>query len=93
MIGAVFTVAILLADAAPAAAQTSAPAPAAAPGSQVASAKPKVNRDGMICHTEEILGSRIPKKVCMTPAEAEDRARQDQQNLQHMQSQNGFRSQ
>jgi hypothetical protein len=89
MIGAVLTVAILLADAAPAAAQPQAPV-AAAPGDQVASAKPKVNRDGMVCHTEEILGSRIPKRVCMTPAAAEDRALQDQQNLQRMQSQFGY---
>jgi hypothetical protein len=93
MIGAVFTVAILLADATPAAAQPTPAAPAAAPADQSASAKPKVNRDGMVCHTEEILGSRIPKRVCMTPADAEARAHQDQQNLGRIQSQFGYNHQ
>ena len=83
MISAALALALLMADPTPDAGSPPAAAPAATP-------KVKVNRDGMVCHTEEVLGSRIPKKVCMSPAEAEDRARQDQQNLNHMQSQNGF---
>ena len=79
MFGAVFAFAIVLADATPAAA----PAP-------TKTASIKVNKDGMVCHTEEVLGSRIPKKVCMTPAAAADRAAQDRQMLDHLQQNNGF---
>ena len=47
---------------------------------------PKVNQDGMVCHSEEVLGSHLPKRVCYTPAEAEDRSQQDRQALSHVQA-------
>jgi hypothetical protein len=94
MISAIFAAAILMAQSTPAAA--SAPTPStpvvapAAPSATVNVAKgPKVNKDGLVCHTEPVLGSRIPKKVCMTPAEAADRAQQDQMMLNHMQGNEG----
>ena len=93
MISAIFAVAILMAQSTPAAA---APIPStpvvapAAPSATVNVAKgPKVNKDGLVCRSEPVLGSRIPKKVCMTPAEAADRAQQDQMMLNHMQGNEG----
>jgi hypothetical protein len=88
MIGAVFSAALLLAQAAPAAMP-----PAAAPAPVVTSTSApaqKVNKDGLICHSEQILGTRIPKRVCFTPEEAEQRRLQDKANLERMQSQNGY---
>jgi hypothetical protein len=98
MISAIFAAAMLMAQSTPAAASEPTPStPAvapAAPGADVNVAKgPKVNKDGLICHSEPVLGSRIPKKVCMTPAQAEDRAQQDRLMLDHMQgSQGGINS-
>jgi hypothetical protein len=80
MISAVFAAALLLAQAAPAAG-ADAPKPVAA-----AAKAPKVNKDGLVCHTEEILGSRIPQRICFTPEEAAQRQQQDRQNIEHMQS-------
>ena len=97
MIGAVLSAALLLAQAAPEAAALS--APAAAPGAATPTVTPaaapaqKVNKDGLVCHTEQILGSRIPKRVCFSPEEAEQRRIQDKENVERMQSQNGLRSQ
>jgi hypothetical protein len=92
MLGALLALALLSSSDAPAntAAPTAAAPAADAPAAPAATAKPKVNRDAVVCHTEEVLGSRISKKVCYTPAEAEDRARQDQRNLDHMQSGFGY---
>jgi hypothetical protein len=98
MISAIFAAA-LLAQATPAASAPTpstpvvAPAPpggTTVPGVTVNVAKgPKVNKEGLICHSEPVLGSRIPKKVCSTPAEAADRAQQDQMMLNHMQGNMG----
>jgi hypothetical protein len=92
MFSAILAATVLLAQAAPAAAD---PAPASvaaapAPDAKVVVAQgPKVNRDGLICHTEPVLGSRIPKKVCFTPSQAADRAQQDQMMLNRMQGSQG----
>ena len=68
---AMFAAVALMADATPAAAAAAvAPAPAAA--TKAAEADP------MICKSEAILGSRLPKKVCMRKSEAEARTRRDQ---------------
>ena len=84
MISAILAAAILLAETTPAAAGSHpAATPVAAPG-------PKVNKDGMICHTEEVLGSRIPTRVCMTPEQEAQRRQQDREMTEHMQSQNGY---
>ncbi len=91
MISALFAAAILLAETTPAAAP--APMAAVAPAQATADGAPavvKVRRnEDMICKQEEVLGSRIPKKVCYTRAEQEARSQEDQKNLQRMQSQFG----
>ena len=86
MISVLFAAAILLAETTPAAAGAQA---VAAPPAAAAPAQ-KVNKDGLVCHTEEIVGSRIPKKVCFTPEQAADRAQQDRENLDHMQGHNSY---
>jgi len=91
MIGATLAAIVLLAQAAPAAA--AATPDAAAPVAAAAPAKgPKVNKDGLVCHSEQVLGSRIPTRVCVTPQDAADRAQQDKMNLERMQGQMGYRA-
>lgn len=90
MISALFAAAILLAETTPAAAPAAAPAAPAAPQATVDGAPVvKVKRDDMLCKQEEVLGTRIPKKVCYTRAEQEARSQQDRQNVERMQSQFG----
>ena len=91
MISAIFAAAILFAETTPAAAPAPvAPATAAVDGATAAPGVTKAKRDSdLICHSEQVLGSRIPSRVCYTRAEQEDRAQQDKQNLQRMQSQFG----
>ncbi len=86
MIGVLFAAAVLLAETTPAAAGN--PADATPPAA--AKAPPKVNKDGLICRTEEVLGSRIPKRVCFTPEEAAQRAQEDRTNVEHMQGQQNY---
>jgi hypothetical protein len=87
MLGLVLSAALLSAD--PAAAQGSAPAtPAAVPAAQTqqAAAGPqKVHRDELLCKSEPVLGTLIPKKVCYTREQQEARERQDRENLDHQQ--------
>jgi hypothetical protein len=90
--------AVLLAQATPAAANDSAPAVAAAtttaptsvPGVKVTAAKPlKLNKDGLVCHNQYVIGSRIPQKLCYTPAQEEERRREDQETAMQMQRPGG----
>ena len=90
--------AVLLAQATPAAASDSAPAVAAAtmtpstnvPGVRVIAAKPlKLNKDGLVCHNQMVIGSRIPQKLCYTPAQEEERAREDRETMNLMQRPGG----
>jgi hypothetical protein len=65
-----------------AAAPEAAPATAAqAPAPAVAKAK-----EDKICKTEEVTGSRFPKKVCYSKAEYEAKRQLDQQHLRESQS-------
>ena len=98
MISAIFA-AILLAQAAPPAAQAPAPTPAiAAPAAALADVKPdaakvtKVHRDDLLCKEEPVIGSRFPKKVCYTREQQEDRTQQDQNTMNRLQSQFGILS-
>ena len=88
MISALFAAAILLAETTPAAAPAAMPAAPQATADG-APAVAKVKRDDMLCKQEEVLGTRIPKKVCYTRAEQEARSQQDRQNVERMQSQFG----
>ena len=74
----------LLADT-PAAATTPAPAPAAAAAAPVKADKPKV-----VCHTEAVIGSLMPKKTCYTSEQMAQRRQDERENLQKMQNQIGM---
>jgi hypothetical protein len=93
MLGALFTVAALFAQAAPDSAPASPPA-SAAPATATAStpphgvsgvtvtAKPKAKGDvdpkEVVCHSEAVLGSMFPKKVCASREAIADRRNVDQ---------------
>jgi hypothetical protein len=91
VIDIVFAAALLLSDAAPApivAVPMAAPSDAAKSG-----AGAKVSRnDQLLCRSEKVLGSLIPREVCYTRAEQEDRSQQDQMKLNRLQSQFGART-
>jgi invasion protein IalB len=82
MIVAMFVAAVLLADASAAAA----PQAAAAPAEATASSKAKADKDELVCTYEETIGTRFRKKICSTRREADDRSRQDRDNLNRMQA-------
>ena len=75
----------MLAQAAPAESGAATAAPAK-PASQVGE---KVSRDQLLCRSEKVLGSLIPRKVCYTRNQQEDREQQDRQMLDRLQSQFG----
>ena len=65
--------------AAPAAAETAPPAAAAPP------VVAKSDKDRMICKTEPLAGSRVPKKVCATKGEWDARRQEDRDQLEKAQ--------
>ncbi|WP_374571493.1 hypothetical protein [Phenylobacterium sp.] len=71
-----------------AAATAEAPAAAAA-AQQTASADTK--KPEMVCHQEEVTGSRFTKKVCRSKADIESEKADDQQALRNMQRMTGPR--
>ena len=81
----VLAVSALLAQAAPP--SSSPPDPAAS------SAKPasetKVSRDTLLCRQETVLGSLIPRKVCYTRNQQEQREQEDHRTMDRLQSQFG----
>lgn len=76
--------AALLAAGEPAATDAAKPAEAAAKTEKA----PKVNKDGMVCKREAVLGSRMKQRVCMTQNEWEERQRQDRADLDRAQTNN-----
>ncbi len=80
----VFAVAAMLAEVTPAATPTTAsPAAATPPAAKVDG---RVNKLGLICRNEAVLGSRFPKKICFTPADLAARTQDDRANLDREQS-------
>ena len=79
-----FAASMMLADAGPAAATTAAAVPpaAAAPAKVVKTEKPK-----LICKTEAVTGSLMPKKTCYTADDYAQRQQDERQNLERMQNQ------
>ncbi len=70
-------------------AQTTAPTPALAAQPRSAPAKPA--KPKLICHHEEVTGSRLEgKTTCMTADEWADNARQSADALQGFQNRGGF---
>jgi hypothetical protein len=74
---------VLMADTPAAAEATSQPAAPAAPP---VSARKKLTREGMICRNEPVLGSKMPKRVCMTASEAAERQKADRELTERIQA-------
>jgi hypothetical protein len=73
---------VLMADT-PAAAE--APAQPAAPAAPPVSKRKQLAKKGMICHNEPVLGSKLPKRVCYTPEQAEERKALDRELTEYLQ--------
>ncbi len=57
-------------------------APAAAPEAKKTQGDP----NAVVCHKEEVLGTRMSKRICETKEQADSRRKEDQDNLQHIQN-------
>jgi len=64
MFVALIAATVLMADA------TAAPTTPAAPGAASAQPAKKAEGQQMVCHTEQVLGSRLPVKKCRTAEQA-----------------------
>jgi len=85
----IFAAAVLLADSTPAAAaaaNTVSPATVTAPAKAAPANKPRV-----VCKTESVTGSLMPKKTCYTTDDMAQRQQEERQNLQRMQNQLGLK--
>lgn len=89
---ALLTSAVLLAQAEPAAQPastgTAAVAPAPAPAAKGAGTGPGMvvdKHEEFVCHTEEVLGTRLKKKVCRNKEQAELEKAESRQTLEHIQ--------
>lgn len=89
MIAIVLAAAALFADATPAAAQT---APAAPPAQAAPAAQPakgmvvSKKTNDYVCHTEQVINTRITKKVCRSKAESDQERAETQQAVERMQN-------
>ncbi|HEY9233787.1 MULTISPECIES: hypothetical protein [Phenylobacterium] len=67
-------------------ASSAAPAtPAASPEPPKAQVAQVADKDRMVCKTEALAGSRVPKRVCATKGEWEARRAEDKEHLDAMQ--------
>lgn len=78
MISLVFAAALFAAGE-PAAAQA---ASTAAPAAKA----PKVDKNGMVCRREAVIGSKMKTRICMTQGEWDERQRQDREMVEKAQS-------
>jgi hypothetical protein len=81
MILSMLAAVVLMADT-PAAAQAT---EAAAPAAPAVSERKKLTKQGMICRSQPVLGSKLPKKVCTTPQEDAERKAADRELAEFMQ--------
>jgi hypothetical protein len=72
---------VLMADTPAAAEAPAQPAPAAPPVSK----RKQLAKKGMLCHNEPVLGSKLPKRVCYTPEQAEERKALDRELTEYLQ--------
>ena len=75
---------VLLAGVILAAAEPAAPPNASAPAAaaKASASKPPANDpNGLVCHSEQLPGSRLSTRVCMTAADAARRQQQDRRDL------------
>jgi hypothetical protein len=95
MVSAIFVAAALFMQAAPAAGATPAADPAAAPaGSSAVSpltvtgkkaAAVDLSQSEVVCHSEAVIGSLFPRKVCASRREMTERKREDRQVVEDFQ--------
>ena len=86
-----FAATILMADTTPAAAAaatTVSPATVSAPATKDA----KADKPRLICKTEAVTGSLMPKKTCYTSDDLAQRRQEERANLEKMQNQLGLQS-
>lgn len=85
---AMFAATLLLADTTPAAA---AAAGTVSPATVTAKAKDApANKPRLICKTEAVTGSLMPKKTCYTSDDLAQRKQEERANLEKMQNQLGL---
>jgi len=87
ILSAMIAATLMLADTTPAAAAaatTAHPAPAAAPAASTAPAKKP--KDRLICRSEAVTGSLMPKKTCYLESERAQIRQDQRQNLERMQN-------
>lgn len=85
ILSAMLAATIMLAETTPAAATAAATvAPATAPA---APAKAKTDKPRVVCRSESVTGSLMPKKTCYTTDDFAQRQQDERQNLERMQSQ------
>lgn len=63
-------------------------APPSGPTPVAAGKAPAKNPNALVCHSEQLPGSRLSTRVCMTAAEAMRRQQQDRRDLGAAQLQN-----
>jgi hypothetical protein len=86
-----FAATILMADTTPAAATAAAtvtPATVTAPTTKDA----KADKPRLICKTEAVTGSLMPKKTCYTSDDLAQRRQEERANLEKMQNQLGLQA-
>jgi 3-oxoacyl-ACP reductase-like protein len=77
---------VLMADTTPAAATAAATTVAAKPAEAAAApAATKTEKPRLICRTENVIGSLMPKKTCYSSDELSVRQRDERQNLERIQ--------
>jgi invasion protein IalB len=89
MIIAILAAGALMFQAAPAAAAAApdAASPAPAPsGGVTAVTTAVVSKDKLVCHEEQLLGSRLTKKVCATASAVAQRKQEDRQTVEKWQT-------
>ena len=93
MFAFLFLAGALMAQAAPAAPEAAAPAKPAPPTPVYAPPKAADQKDDQIvCHSQSVLGSRLPVRRCRTVGEIKERTFNDQQMVEHAQQNLQIRS-
>jgi hypothetical protein len=57
----------------------------AKPGAPAAPAPVKADKPKVVCHTEAVTGSLMPKRTCYTEEQSAQRRQEERQNLERIQ--------
>ena len=92
ILSAMLAATIMLAETTPAAATAAAVSPAATTAAAVspaaaAAAPDKAKKPRVVCRSESVTGSLMPKKTCYTTDDFAQRQQDERQNLERMQNQ------